>query len=255
MPALMPVSAGLTLDKRGAGFDSVLENPSPKTKPRPTVKIVSQDTEGMEDLGHQTAQPLLFRRRLHLIFPLREITMEIISRKEALEHGLKRYFTGKPCSHEHIAERGVSNRACITCEKARHTTTLKREAVRERKKAWRKTNPQKHRDSERRRRAKSAAPLVYIVGAGRGMHKVGLTNLLYHRISQLQVGSPVPLKLVHTIPLASQQMVEELEACLHRELKPCHSHGEWFRIPRHKLLRMADRCAKEFAAPQLALAA
>ena len=41
--------------------------------------------------------------------------MEIISRKEAKEKGLKRYFTGKPCPNGHISERLVSNHGCIRC--------------------------------------------------------------------------------------------------------------------------------------------
>lgn len=40
---------------------------------------------------------------------------EIISRKEAKEIGLTRYFTGKPCKHGHVAERWVSKHVCSTC--------------------------------------------------------------------------------------------------------------------------------------------
>lgn len=40
---------------------------------------------------------------------------EIISRKEAMALGLKRYFTGGACSHGHTAERYVSGRKCVTC--------------------------------------------------------------------------------------------------------------------------------------------
>lgn len=38
---------------------------------------------------------------------------DIISRKEALAKGLKRYFTGKPCKHGHISERTISG--CVEC--------------------------------------------------------------------------------------------------------------------------------------------
>tara|TARA_R110000782_G_C14715834_1_gene403672 strand:- start:6 stop:872 length:867 start_codon:yes stop_codon:yes gene_type:complete len=42
--------------------------------------------------------------------------MQIITRKEAREKGLSRYFTGKPCKHGHVAERYVShNRPCVVC--------------------------------------------------------------------------------------------------------------------------------------------
>ena len=41
--------------------------------------------------------------------------MEIITRKQAKELGLKRYFTGKPCKRGHVAERRVSSRRCLEC--------------------------------------------------------------------------------------------------------------------------------------------
>lgn len=41
--------------------------------------------------------------------------MEVISHKEALERGLKRYFTGKPCKHGHVCERSVSSYGCLEC--------------------------------------------------------------------------------------------------------------------------------------------
>lgn len=41
--------------------------------------------------------------------------MEVITRAEARLHGLKRYFTGKPCKHGHIDERTVSNGSCLQC--------------------------------------------------------------------------------------------------------------------------------------------
>jgi hypothetical protein len=48
--------------------------------------------------------------------------MQIISRAEAKAKGLKRYFTGKPCKHGHVAERQVFNATCVECER----TALKR---------------------------------------------------------------------------------------------------------------------------------
>ena len=43
--------------------------------------------------------------------------MEIISRKEAIEKGLKMYFTGKPCKYGHVAERRTVNWVCLEREK------------------------------------------------------------------------------------------------------------------------------------------
>lgn len=41
-----------------------------------------------------------------------------ISRQEALQIGLKHYFTGKPCKHGHISKRFSSNRVCVQCHAA-----------------------------------------------------------------------------------------------------------------------------------------
>lgn len=43
--------------------------------------------------------------------------MEIISRKEAMEKGLKYYFTGKPCKHGHIEKRHTKRKVCDGCDK------------------------------------------------------------------------------------------------------------------------------------------
>ncbi len=45
--------------------------------------------------------------------------MQIISRKEAKEQGLKRYFTGKSCKHGHISERWVGSHSCVECRTVR----------------------------------------------------------------------------------------------------------------------------------------
>jgi hypothetical protein len=42
--------------------------------------------------------------------------MKIITRKEAKEQNLKRYFTGNPCKNNHISERRIANGACLVCE-------------------------------------------------------------------------------------------------------------------------------------------
>lgn len=40
---------------------------------------------------------------------------KVIERQAARALGLKRYFTGKPCKHGHIAERQVANGSCLEC--------------------------------------------------------------------------------------------------------------------------------------------
>jgi hypothetical protein len=56
---------------------------------------------------------------------------DIITRKQARDRGLKRYFTGGACKRGHLVERLTSNGNCLECTKAAHKTperkaTLKR---------------------------------------------------------------------------------------------------------------------------------
>lgn len=46
--------------------------------------------------------------------------MEKISRKYALDSGIKYYFTGNPCKYGHISKRRASNCSCIECERERN---------------------------------------------------------------------------------------------------------------------------------------
>tara|TARA_Y100001968_G_scaffold127435_1_gene116339 strand:- start:81 stop:794 length:714 start_codon:yes stop_codon:yes gene_type:complete len=70
--------------------------------------------------------------------------MEIISRKEAIEKGLKTYFTGKPCNHSHIAPRRVSNYKCTQCLKNKHDKWL--DNNQEKVKEWRKNYANNNRE-------------------------------------------------------------------------------------------------------------
>jgi hypothetical protein len=40
---------------------------------------------------------------------------QVITRQEALKNNIRRYFTGKPCKREHIAERNTSSGTCSEC--------------------------------------------------------------------------------------------------------------------------------------------
>lgn len=71
---------------------------------------------------------------------------------EAIRTGAKRYSNGKPCLRGHVAERQLSNNACVVCERERGRTTEakqrvkqfhenNRESVRGRKRAWFRSLP------------------------------------------------------------------------------------------------------------------
>jgi hypothetical protein len=61
------------------------------------------------------------------------ITQQVISRQNALENKLPRYFDGKSCVNGHIAEKYVVNNRCLECAK------LTKEKIREKKRTVRDT--------------------------------------------------------------------------------------------------------------------
>jgi len=71
--------------------------------------------------------------------------MDFISRADAKEQGLKRYFTGKECPHGHVAERIVSNGYCVQCSKINSLEYIKnnKEKAKQTRQAYLKRNPEK----------------------------------------------------------------------------------------------------------------
>lgn len=79
----------------------------------------------------------------------------IITRQAALAAGLTRYFTGKPCIRGHVDQRLVSTKSCRTCN---------RQVVREWVKTPRGQEARRHRERNRRRKAREAGRKYYFTG-------------------------------------------------------------------------------------------
>ena len=83
----------------------------------------------------------------------------IIGRDAASALGLKRFFTGEPCKHGHVAERIVSSHRCTECDRASalkwRTANLEKARERDRKRArkHRAADPERARERGRRWRA------------------------------------------------------------------------------------------------------
>lgn len=74
-----------------------------------------------------------------------------MTRDEARQAGLKRYFPEKPCLHGHAAERYVGNNDCVECSKQRAQRYAEehREEARLRADIWRNNNLERHRQNAR----------------------------------------------------------------------------------------------------------
>ena len=79
--------------------------------------------------------------------------MDKISRHEAVQLGLKHYYTGKLCKHGHIAKRLVCSWACTECSKITSREYQASRPARERAEAmrrWRSENPERALAASRR---------------------------------------------------------------------------------------------------------
>ena len=107
----------------------------------------------------------------------------ILSRKDALKFGLKRYFTGIECANGHICERRSSGAVCVMCsfsgaiglktlhEIKNHKTALQKvrgekyykknkKIVKDRSKKWKAENPDKLRESWSKWRKKDTSKSI-----------------------------------------------------------------------------------------------
>lgn len=71
----------------------------------------------------------------------------VISRSEAQDRGLKRYFTSKPCKRGHIAERFTTRGDCVVCAKDRGArwASENRDYCVEKSRRWNSSNRERHR--------------------------------------------------------------------------------------------------------------
>ena len=88
--------------------------------------------------------------------------MEIVKRSAALQAGLIRYYTGKPCAYGHTDQRNASDGRCCECarQKSNKQYWSNPIAAREAAVKIRKENPSKAREILRRSRAKNREAIL-----------------------------------------------------------------------------------------------
>jgi 5-methylcytosine-specific restriction endonuclease McrA len=81
--------------------------------------------------------------------------MNQVTRADAIASGLKRYFTGEPCRHGHVAERRVSDHGCVECSRLKARSEEYREKRRDyfaaHQRNYRKLQPERVKATEQRR--------------------------------------------------------------------------------------------------------
>lgn len=165
--------------------------------------------------------------------------MRLITREQAIEAGLKRYFTGQPCGKGHVSARFIGTYGCVTCavERARakrvslgarprpRTDEERRLGRLESLRRYRESHPDRVRESQRK--FKAAKPLrmreikrkwnaenpdaVRLKHHRRRARKIGrVSRDVIQRLTALQRGrcancraSGIRLEVDHVMPLAS----------------------------------------------------
>lgn len=171
-------------------------------------------------------------------------TGEILSRGDAIEKGLKYYFTRKECVRGHIAFRSVVNSSCVHCAKDYHTETYdveKSKTVAARSTKWAEENreksnlikskwvcenPVKHAKSLRKRYDKrnKKRRLQRINGDADFIAREAMSGMV-RRICNL-TGKKKKLKTLGYLGYTIVELKEHLES-LFLDGMTWENHGEW----------------------------
>jgi hypothetical protein len=78
---------------------------------------------------------------------------------------------------------------------------------------------------------------VYLVDSRLGLVRLGVAAVPRQRLRELQVGSPVRLRLVLTTPFPSREEARAVAAELARRFAARLAHGQWYRVTRAEVER------------------
>lgn len=94
------------------------------------IMVESQEMRGFQATHFSWVDPLTMGEcRAFFSDVVLEVDMQIVTKNEAVRRGLKKYFTGEPCSRGHIAERYFRNGACLECMKENLAKSRGRDAA------------------------------------------------------------------------------------------------------------------------------
>ena len=130
--------------------------------------------------------------------------MKLISRQEAIEQKLTRYFTGEPCKHGHIAEKLLSNRTCIECQLPRKREWNSKPGVKEAGIARANAHSKAHPEMKLARTRKRQAALLQRVP--KWDPDAHLIIAKYQLAAMLTKASGTPHHVDHIIPLQGKKV-------------------------------------------------
>lgn len=95
-----------------------------------------------------------------------DYTGPVVTREEARAKGLTRFFTGKPCKHNHLSERTTKNGGCIRCNGLTLRALLRAEGTPQQAKLLASKRVVKHRRRSRDREAEGAFAVADVLRIG-----------------------------------------------------------------------------------------
>ena len=130
--------------------------------------------------------------------------MQIITRQQAIEQKLSRYFTGEPCKHGHIAEKLLSNRTCIECQLKRKSNWGNKPHVKEKslKRLANWDTPEKHLARTRKRQAAK----LQRVPKWLTDQDFKVIQAFYSIAAMLERENGIPYHVDHIIPLQGKKV-------------------------------------------------
>lgn len=84
------------------------------------------------------------------------------------------------------------------------------------------------KDSKGNAKLVRTSGFVYLIKSNEGVYKIGRTTNINKRLTQLQVASSVPLKVLWFKHFSNAPEVEKM---LHETFKEYQYQGEWFKLP------------------------
>ncbi|MBG23668.1 MAG: hypothetical protein CMF22_10120 [Idiomarinaceae bacterium] len=143
--------------------------------------------------------------------------MDIISRKDAIKLGAKKYFTGKPCRDGHFSPRYTNNGTCVECKRLQYLDAMSdnefREARNAKERARRNTPESKVKRAEY---VKKHRKELYDIGgeklAARRAQKAA--NESKRRFLKKASSHPVFSEEINEIFLEAKMLEVKLEQCV-----------------------------------------
>jgi len=91
-------------------------------------------------------------------------------------------------------------------------------------------------------------PIVYLLRAGdTNSYKVGITQDIKNRLSQIQTGSPIKIEVVYTHEFKTIDSARIVENKVHKILSSHRLHGEWFELRTKKDVNLVTEIIEAFS--------